>query len=97
LPLCANEIPDPFCGDESEVSPPDVPDCELLAPFVVPVCVAAPDETALSGVEGAIPFFPAFVLVRKGFAATTEVGAVDEKLEDGLAGGVAGIGSAVGH
>lgn len=79
------------------MSPPDVPDCELFAPFVVAVCVAAPDETELSAVVGAIPFFPGFVLVPKGFASTAEVGVTDERLEDGFAGGVAGSGSAAGH
>ena len=64
------------------MSPPDVPDCELLAPFVVMVWVAASDETALPGLVGAIPFFSVFVLVPKGFAPAAEVGAADEKPED---------------
>ena len=61
---CADTAASPFCADGSGVSPPEEPDCALLAtPFGVTVCTSGPDKSVLPALVGASPFFPAFGLV----------------------------------
>jgi len=65
------------------MSPPDVPDRELLAAaFVVSACRVKGEGSALSA--AARPFFPVFAVVPKGFASKVAIGAMTEKLGDGF-------------